>query len=113
VSVANPTWPSPLSRFWVPSVQDIYDAGPELAVVAGAHAGLALVIRAIEYAHGELEGADDNDLAAMTADVTSVDALLAIEILVQARSLATTFRAYARERQRRSSEPRDPLDDPF
>lgn len=100
--VASHTWPGPLARFWVPTVEDIYDGGPELAAVAGAHMGLALVIRTIEYAHGELEGADDGDLVAIAGDITAVDELIAIEIVRQARTLASLLRAYARERQQRT-----------
>lgn len=106
-------WPGPLTRFSVPTVEDIYNGGPELAVVAGAHVGLALVIRAIEYAHGEIEGADDNDLAAMAGEVSAVDELIAIEIVKQARSLAALLRAYARERKQRVRNLHGSLDDPF
>src|ERR1019366_1604222 len=84
VIVPSHRWPGPLTRFWVPTVDDIYDGGPELAVMAGAHAGLALVIRAIEYAHGEIEGADDNDLVGMAGEITAADELIAIEIVRQA-----------------------------
>lgn len=106
-------WPGPLTRFSVPTVEDIYNGGPELAIIAGAHVGLALVIRAIEYAHGEIEGADNDDLAAMAGDITAVDELIAIEIVRQARSLAALLRAYARERKGRASNAQDSLDDPF
>ena len=111
--VASHKWPGPLTRFWVPTVEDIYDGGPELAAVAGAHVGLALLIRAIEYAHGEIEGADDNDLVAMAGDITAVDELIAIEIVRQARTLAGILRAYARERKRRARDPDESQDYPF
>jgi len=113
VIAARHKWPGPRTHFWVPTVDDIYDAGPELAVVAGAHTALALTIRAIEYAHGELEGADDNDLAAMTGEVTGADEHLAIEIVRQARLLATTLRAYALERARPVGRRHESLDDLF
>jgi hypothetical protein len=113
VIVASRKWPGPRTRFWIPTVDDIYDGGPELAVFAGAHAGLALVIRAIEHSHGEIEGADDSDLVALTGVITAVDELIAIEIVRQARSLASILRAYALERTRRVRDPHDALDDPF
>jgi hypothetical protein len=111
--VPSHRWPGPRTRFWVPTVDDIYDGGPELAVVAGAHAGLALVIRAIEYAHGEIEGANDCDLVAMTEEITAADELMAIEIVRQARSLAGILRAYALERTRRIGNRHESLPDPF
>jgi hypothetical protein len=114
VIAASHAWPGPRARFWVPTVDDIYDGGPELAVFAGAHAGLALVIRAIEYAHGEIEGADHNDLVGMAGDIAAVDELIAIEIVRQARSLAGILRAYALERTRRvGSRRQESLEDPF
>lgn len=111
--IASRKWPGPGTRFWVPTVDDIYDGGPELAVFAGAHAGLALVVRAIEYSHGEIEGADDGDLVAMTGEITAVDELIAIDIVRQARSLAGILRAYAHERIRRVRDNHEALDDPF
>lgn len=111
--VASHKWPGPLTRFWVPTVEDLYDGGPELAAVAGAHVGLALVIRTIEVAHGEIEGADDNDLLAMAGDITAFDELIAIEIVQQARTLAGLLRAYARERKRRVRNPHESQDYPF
>jgi hypothetical protein len=113
VIVAGHKWPERRAHFWVPTVDDLYDGGPELAVVAGAHAGLALVVRAIEHAHGELEGADDDDLAAMTGESMAADEHMAIEIVRQARSLATMLRAYALERTRRVGDRHASFDDPF
>ena len=106
-------WPERRAHFWVPTVDDLYDGGPELAVIAGAHAALALVVRAIEHAHGELEGADNDDLIAMTGENTGADEHIAIEIVRQARSLAATFRAYAHERTGRVGYRRTSFDDPF
>ena len=67
------------------------------------------MVRAIEYSHGEIEGAEDSDLVAMTGEITAVDELIAIEIVRQARSLADSIRAYARERTRRVRERHESL----
>ena len=110
--IASHKWPEPLTRFWVPTVEGHLRGRPR-AAVAGAHVRLALVIRAIEYAHGELEGADDNDLVAMAGDITAVDELIAGELVRQARTLAAILRAYARERKRHVRNPHESHDYPF